>query len=205
MIYWFSGTNFIILGANIGTCVTALLACVGANANSKRDAFIHFTFNIIGTLIFALIIWIFKDSAVSLLTSMFPGNDPMSLQMRVSFFHVVFNVTTTCILLPFVNQLVRLSKRVIKDKSNEEITHSLKYIDERLLSEKGTHSESFHSSGRWALRNRCQPLLFISRIRPGARSRPSCKCRFQYCKRHRFPKGITVSFKEYKENLQTYL
>ena len=51
---------FIVLGANIGTCVTALLASVGANANSKRVALIHFTFNVIGTVIFTAIVWIFK-------------------------------------------------------------------------------------------------------------------------------------------------
>ncbi len=124
---------FIILGANIGTCVTALLASVGANANSKRVALIHFTFNTIGTVIFAAIIWIFKEPMVNLLVSLFPGEDQMSLQMRVSAFHVIFNVTTTCVLLPFVNQLVKYSCAVIKDKkkTGEELT--LKYVDDRLL------------------------------------------------------------------------
>lgn len=124
---------FIILGANIGTCVTALLASVGANANSKRIALIHFTFNVIGTALFTAIIWIFKEPVVNFLVSMFPGSDPMSLQMRVSFFHVVFNVTTTAFLLPFVKQLVDYSCKVIRDK--EETTESLtfKYVDERLL------------------------------------------------------------------------
>ena len=124
---------FIILGANIGTCVTALLASVGANANSKRVALIHFTFNVIGTVLFTAIIWIFRDPVVSLLLSMIPGEDPMSLQMRVSVFHVIFNLTTTVVLLPFVNQLVRYSSLIIKDKNEAETTISLKYVDERLL------------------------------------------------------------------------
>ena len=124
---------FIILGANIGTCVTALLASVGANANSKRVALIHFTFNVIGTVLFTAIIWIFRDTVVSLLLSMIPGEDPMSLQMRVSVFHVIFNLTTTVVLLPFVNQLVRYSSLIIKDKNEAETTISLKYVDERLL------------------------------------------------------------------------
>ena len=123
---------FIVLGANIGTCVTALLASVGANANSKRVALIHFTFNVIGTALFTALIWIFKEPAVSLLVSMFPSDDPMSLQMRVSAFHVIFNVTTTLILLPFVKQLVKYSTLVIKDKSDGE-TLSLRFVDERLL------------------------------------------------------------------------
>ncbi len=124
---------FIVLGANIGTCVTALLASVGANANSKRVALIHFTFNVIGTVIFTAIIWIFKEPTVSLLVSLFPSDDPMSLQMRVSVFHVIFNVTTTCILLPFVKQLVKYSCLVIKDKNEQNEALTLKYVDDRLL------------------------------------------------------------------------
>ena len=125
---------FIVLGANIGTCVTALLASVGANANSKRVALIHFTFNVIGTVFFTAIIWLFRDPVVNMLVSIFPGSDPMSLQMRVSVFHVVFNETTTCLLLPFVKQLVEYSCKVIKDKPHEEKTMSLKFVDDRLLS-----------------------------------------------------------------------
>lgn len=125
---------FIILGANIGTCVTALLASVGANANSKRVALIHFTFNFIGTILFTAIIWIFKEPSVNLLVSMFPNDDPMSLQMRVSIFHVIFNVTTTCLLLPFSKQLVKYSCIVIKDKEESEHSLALKYVDDRLLS-----------------------------------------------------------------------
>ncbi len=124
---------FIILGANIGTCVTALLASVGANANSKRVALIHFTFNVIGTAAFTAIIWIFREPMVNLLVSVFPGKDPMSLQMRVSLFHVIFNVTTTCLLLPFVKQLVDYSCRVIKDKKDAEDSLTLKYVDSRLV------------------------------------------------------------------------
>lgn len=124
---------FIILGANIGTCVTALLASVGANANSKRVALIHFTFNTIGTIFFAAVIWIIKEPMVEFLTSLFPGSEPMSLQMRVSAFHVIFNVTTTCLLLPFVKQLVKYSCMVIKDEQEEKKIFTLKYVDDRLL------------------------------------------------------------------------
>ena len=124
---------FIVLGANIGTCVTALLASIGANANSKRVALIHFTFNVIGSVLFTAIIWIFKDQMVALLTSFFPGDDQMSLQMRVSLFHVIFNVTTTLLLLPFVKLLVKYSCLVIKDKKEEKEELTLKFVDDRLL------------------------------------------------------------------------
>lgn len=124
---------FIVLGANIGTCVTALLASVGANANSKRIALIHFTFNVIGTIMFTVIVWLFREVMVNFLVSIFPGDDPMSLQMRVSVFHVIFNVTTTCVLLPFVPQLLKYSCVVIRDKKANGPVHTLKYIDDRLL------------------------------------------------------------------------
>ena len=124
---------FIVLGANIGTCVTALLASVGASAIARRVALIHFTFNVIGTVLFTAVVWVFKGPMVNALVSLFPGTDPMALQMRVSFFHVIFNVTTTCVLLPFVSQLVQYSCRIIKDKKEIEAEHSLKFIDDRLL------------------------------------------------------------------------
>ena len=124
---------FIVLGANIGTCVTAMLASIGANANAKRVALIHFTFNVIGSVLFTVIIWLFREPVVALLVSLFPGSDPMSLQMRVSVFHVIFNVTTTCLLLPFASQLVAYSNRMIREKKTAEETYTLKYIDERLL------------------------------------------------------------------------
>lgn len=125
---------FIVLGANIGTCVTALLASVGAQPNAKRVALIHFTFNVIGSVLFAAIIWIFKEPVVNLLMSIFPGDDTMSLQMRVSLFHVVFNVTTTLVLLPFTKQLVKYSQTVIRDKKEEKQTLTLRFVDALLLS-----------------------------------------------------------------------
>lgn len=125
---------FIILGANIGTCVTALLAAVGANANSKRVALIHFTFNVVGTVLFTAIIWIFKEPIVNFLISTFPGDDAMSLQMRVSLFHVIFNVTTTVMLLPFVKLLVDYSCAIIKSKEDNKEALTFKYVDERLIS-----------------------------------------------------------------------
>ncbi len=124
---------FIVLGANIGTCVTALLASVGAAANAKRVALIHFTFNTAGTVLFAALIWIFQEPAVEILTSLFPGDDPMALQMRVSAFHVVFNLTTTLLLLPFVRQLVQFSETVIREKAEAQKTHHLRFVDDHLL------------------------------------------------------------------------
>lgn len=119
---------FLVLGSNIGTCVTALLACMGASANAKRTALIHFTFNVIGTIIFTIFIWIFKDFAVRSLQSMLPNNP----QMQLAWFHVIFNVSTTLILLPFIKQLVRFAETVIRDKG-KATEKQLKFVDELLL------------------------------------------------------------------------
>jgi len=124
---------FIVMGANIGTCVTALLASIGGTTNAKRVALIHFTNNTIGAVFFTVIVWIFREQAVTLLQSVFPGTDPMSLQMRVSTFHVIFNVTTTIILLPFVKQLVEFSQAVVRDKKAAAPAHVLHFVDDNLL------------------------------------------------------------------------
>ena len=123
---------YIVLGANIGTCVTAVLAAIGASTNAKRAAFIHLTIKILGVVVFAVML-IFKEFIIGLLVGMFPGSDPMSLQMRVSMFHVIFNTTTTILLLPFGNQIVKFSQWVIPERK-EEKELAFKYVDERLLS-----------------------------------------------------------------------
>ena len=124
---------FIILGANIGTCVTAMLASMSAQPNAKRVSVIHLTFNVIGSVLFAAFIWIFKEPMINLLTAIFPNDDVMSIQMRVSLFHVIFNVTTTLVLLPFTKQLVRFSEWVIKDKKEEKEQLTLRFVDDLLL------------------------------------------------------------------------
>ena len=121
---------FLVLGSNIGTCVTAVLACIGANVNAKRTAFIHLTFNVIGTIFFTIFIWIFKDFAVALLQGMIPNNP----QMQLAWFHVIFNVITSLLLLPFIKQLVKLAEFSVKDKTKgEDEQRRFKFVDERLL------------------------------------------------------------------------
>ncbi|MBE5745627.1 MAG: Na/Pi cotransporter family protein [Clostridiales bacterium] len=119
---------FLVLGSNIGTCITAILACLGANVNAKRTALIHLTFNVIGTMVFTIFLWIFKDGAVRLLQGMIAKPE-----MQLAWFHVIFNVTTTLLLLPFIKQLVLLATKVIPDKKKEETHLQLKYVDDLLL------------------------------------------------------------------------
>jgi len=118
---------FIVLGSNIGTCITAIIASIGTNVNAKRTAFIHLTFNVIGTIIFTAILWPLSKYVVNILSSMVS-----STQMQIAWFHVIFNTTTTIILLPFVKQLVQLAETVIKDKPEADGL-KLKFVDERLL------------------------------------------------------------------------
>ena len=120
---------FLVLGSNIGTCITAVIACLGASVNAKRTAFIHLSFNVLGSVVFAAIIWIFKNFAVSALETLLPGNP----QMQLAWFHVIFNVTTTLLLLPFVKQLVQLSELAIQHKPITDGGRQLKYVDDLLL------------------------------------------------------------------------
>lgn len=120
---------FLVLGSNIGTCVTAALASIGATENAKRTALIHLAFNVIGSIAFTIFLWIFKDLAVSLLQGMLPNNP----QMQLAWFHVIFNVTTTLLILPFIKQLVQFAKFVIPDKSKAEETRQFKFVDDRFL------------------------------------------------------------------------
>ncbi len=119
---------FLVLGSNIGTCITAVLACLGASTNAKRTALIHLTFNVIGTVIFTAVVWPLQSQAVGLLSKI-PGGSAMQL----AWFHVIFNVVTTVILLPFIKQLVQFATFAIKEKSEEGEGQSLRFVDERLL------------------------------------------------------------------------
>lgn len=125
-----SSALFIILGSNIGTCVTAIIASIGTTTNAKRTAFIHLAFNVIGTIIFTIFIWIFTPYIVSFLDAVFPNNG----EMQIALFHIIFNVTTTLLLLPFIKWLVRLAELVIREKKKESApAFTLKYVDDRLL------------------------------------------------------------------------
>lgn len=120
---------FIVLGSNVGTCVTAIIASIGTSTNAKRTAFIHLFFNLVGTIIFTVVLWLFSGPIVGVLQRLF--SNP---QMQIAWFHVLFNVTTTCILLPFIKQLVKIAEFVIKDKKTpEDEIYQLRFIDDRLL------------------------------------------------------------------------
>ena len=106
---------FITLGANVGTCVTALIGIIGANKNSKRTAVIHLIFNISGCLLFTPILWIFGSPIRSFLESLV--SKPA---MQIAYFHLIFNITTACICTPLIDYLVLIAKKVVKDEENQD-------------------------------------------------------------------------------------
>ncbi len=125
-----SSALFVMLGTNIGTCITAILASIGASTNAKRTAVIHLLFNFIGTIVFTVFIWIFRDGAVWLLEQMMPGNP----QMQVALFHVFFNVITTALLLPFIKPLTKLATLLVRDKrGGKNDDPHMYFIDDRFL------------------------------------------------------------------------
>ena len=120
---------FLVLGSNIGTCITAVLACIGAGENAKRTALFHLFFNVIGSIVFTAVIWLFKEQAVNFLQSL-----TSSSEMQLDWFHVIFNIVTTVLLLPFLKHLVAMVTKIIPDRApkNGE-NRQLKYVDERFL------------------------------------------------------------------------
>ncbi len=120
---------FLVIGSNIGTCATALLACIGAGVNAKRTAFIHVFCKTVGSILFTFLLWIFKDYAIHFLQAFMPNNP----QMQLAWFHVIFNVTNTFLLIGFIPSIVKLAMHVVKDKPVEEEKHRFKFVDERLL------------------------------------------------------------------------
>ena len=119
---------FIIIGSNIGTCVTALISSFGATPNAKRAALIHFLFNFFGAVIFAVILLVWKGFADTLINPVFSSE---FAGLRIAFFHTIFNVTCALIFLPFINLFVWLADLLVRGKKTEE--HTLAQLDERLL------------------------------------------------------------------------
>ncbi len=114
----------IIMGQNIGTCVTALISSIGVSKNAKRVAAIHVYFNLIGTAV--LLTLFYAANSIFDLTLADSAINPAG----VAIVHSIFNLSTTAILFPFSRQLEKLAVKTVKDKQAEE---KQTFIDERLL------------------------------------------------------------------------
>ncbi len=127
LVSWNSAV-YIIMGQNIGTCVTALISGMGATKNAKGVAFIHLLFNVIGSVIFsvaAILFFTFINPAV--------GYEKIS-GTEISLVHTVFNVGSTLLLLPFSNLLVKaVEKLLLRTDNNEEDETRLVHLDDRIL------------------------------------------------------------------------
>ena len=124
---------YVVLGTNIGTCVTALLSSIGTNINAKRAAVIHLLFNVIGSIIFFIIMVCWPEMNANTFEAWFPNNPGTQIAM----FHTFFNVISTILFLPFTNGLVKLSEILVRprkkaDESGENGVPSR--LDKRLLS-----------------------------------------------------------------------
>jgi len=107
---------YIIIGSNIGTCVTALLSSIGATTNAKRAAVIHFLFNFFGAILFTVFLLCWSGFGDTVLVSMFPEYPAFQIAM----FHTLFNVICTAIFLPFIKLFVKLSNVLVREKKQPE-------------------------------------------------------------------------------------
>ena len=118
---------FATLGINIGTCVTALLAGIGANANAKRASVIHLLFNCFGSLVFFILCYFAPVD--KWLAAAFP-----EIETQIAMFHTFFNVVTTLVLVWFIKPLVKLATLMVPERKKKAEVSPLKFADERLLS-----------------------------------------------------------------------
>lgn len=114
----------IIMGQNIGTCVTAILSSVGANKNAKRAAFVHLAFNVIGSVVLLFIFVLIKAIFSPLILN------EAANQVGIAIIHTIFNIACVIILMPMAAVLEKMALTVIRDTSTPEKAEEL---DERLL------------------------------------------------------------------------
>ena len=110
----FSSAVFVLFGQNIGTCITAVLASIGTNRSAKRTTIIHLMFNIIGTIIFTTICLLFP--LANFVESLTPNNP----ESQIANMHTLFNIVTTCLLLPFGTLLADLATKILPDTKTDE-------------------------------------------------------------------------------------
>lgn len=120
----------IIMGQNIGTCVTAILSGVGASKNAKRAALVHLYFNVIGTILFMTAFYLINAIRP------FPFINDAATPFGIAAVHSIFNVTVTICLLPFSKGLVKLSCITVRDDEKPEKSmgnQALQLLDSRFL------------------------------------------------------------------------
>lgn len=122
----FSAAIYIIMGQNIGTCVTAMLSSMGAKKNAKTAALMHLLFNIIGTVIFSLVAILYFEVLKPL------AGTGVITQTQISIVHTAFNIGTTVLLFPMSNWIIRLAKKIGRVEEAEQ-DKSKVLLDDRIL------------------------------------------------------------------------
>lgn len=125
----------IVMGQNIGTCVTALLSCIGAKKNAKRAAFVHLYFNVIGSIVVSVVFY-----AVNAFVN-FSFVNEIATPASIAIIHTCFNVLVTVLLFPFSRLLEKLACLTIKDKVEDE---DAPFLDQRFLNTPGLATEQCH-------------------------------------------------------------
>lgn len=116
----------VLMGTNVGTCVTALISSVGANKTAKRAALMHLLFNVVGTLVFVILL------AGPTIDFVLKSSDQAQKQLANA--HTIFNIANTLLLLPFAGIIVRIVEKLIPITEDEKGTPTgTKYLDERIL------------------------------------------------------------------------
>jgi len=126
----FETSAFIVLGTNIGTSITTVLASIPASRDSKRSAFFHITYDIIGCLVFGTLIFVFPQ-----ILEWFTGTWTEKAR-QVAMFHTLYNVATMLLLLPFVNSISKLMQKMIPVKQSETqntYEKKLMYLDDQKI------------------------------------------------------------------------
>lgn len=118
----------ILYGENIGTCVTSLISSIGASRNAKRAAIMHLTFNVIGSVIFMLIL---SKPIVAIVTAI----DPSDAARQIANAHTLFNIINVIILLPFNKLIVKLALKLVPQgkEEQEDDDKVVKFIDDRMI------------------------------------------------------------------------
>ena len=117
----------IIMGQNIGTCITSVISSIGTSTQAKRVAMVHTLINVIAT-VFVMIVFYTLNFIVGFEFMMMPINSVM-----IALIHTIFNVIATVILMPCTNLLVKLTEWLVKDKTAGTTAQTVLYLDERLL------------------------------------------------------------------------
>ncbi|HEP3949761.1 TPA: Na/Pi cotransporter family protein [Streptococcus pyogenes] len=119
----------ILLGSNIGTCITAVLAAIGSNIAAKRVAAAHVLFNLIGTIIFMIILVPFTSLMLWLQSKL-----SLTPEMTIAFSHGSFNITNTILLIPFISLLAMIVTRLIPGE-DEVVKYEALYLDRLLITQ----------------------------------------------------------------------